>query len=298
MARGERPFLFCRYKIRSEEESLGATAQLKLFEDIQGQAVSHRSREGIVADTLLMRPRKITVEGFTVLTWSVGQQQTARMKADYDPVADEIRMVERNDEGLRFVDFVALPDLGVLAVDDRLNDIHFGGKQGISRLKSVIRSEEGLDADIIYEATADEVQNALKSWSLTNFNFTIRPNNPRPVSRLAEELSEQMKADGIGRLSARAVPKSDDTMQMGDSGLIQAVADLVDAGYGQLALAGRTEDGLRAEIKKPKYSADRQQNEAASEKPRELRVWVEVDANTTDDDVVIIAAEALIKFYS
>ena len=57
-----------------------------------------------------------------------------------------------------------------------------------------------------------------------------------------------IKLDGIGKLTGKAQPIEGSHMRMGKGGFIAAANDLVEAGYGQVAVAGHTEDGLEAEI--------------------------------------------------
>jgi hypothetical protein len=140
MARG-RPFLFCRYTLRVGEEELAPQAQLVMLQELQGKAVAHgRSvSEADVADTLLMRPREMRVEGYRVFTWSVGHMIGSRVTASYDASADQISLAKVTDPGVRYSDFVAVPNLHALAVDDRGGDIHIGGRQAINRLRSILR---------------------------------------------------------------------------------------------------------------------------------------------------------------
>ena len=86
-------------------------------------------------------------------------------------------------------------------------------------------------------------------------------------------------------------------MKMDQAGFITAAAGLVEAGYGQMSVAGRTEDGIEAEIKKPRFDSDVLKNEKIQEKPRELRVFVD-DEDLREEDVVRTAARALIRFHA
>jgi hypothetical protein len=85
-------------------------------------------------------------------------------------------------------------------------------------------------------------------------------------------------------------------MHMHRQGFIAAAAGLVEAGYGQMSVAGRTPDGLDAEIKKPRFDSDVVKNEQIQEKPRELRVFVD-DEDLKEADINRTAASALIKFH-
>lgn len=298
LARGDRPFLFCRYQITFGDEKLDPANHFTVLQEMQGQKVVHgrNVQDDEVANTLLMRPRSHYSDRFEYLTFSAGYETHATVQAKYNVGKDEIDVTPISFDGVKYSDFVAVPTLGVLAVDDRVSDIHLGGKAAINRLKSVLRAKDDGEISVIFDATPQEVRKALETWSLTKFRFTIRPNNPRPVSRLAAELSEQMKRDGIGELVATAKPAGID-MRMSDEGLIRAATDLIEAGYGQSSVSGFTEDGLEAEIKKPAFSHDRAKNERAQERPRELRVFVDT-ADVNEDEILKTAAVSLIKFFT
>jgi hypothetical protein len=265
-----RPFLFCRYGITIGEENLSAVAQYKLISELQGQPAAHgpKAEEEKNYDTLIMRPQRLVIDGHTTYFWSVGVTIKQRLRAKYDRANDTIDLELINDGSVRFNDFIAVPSQGVLAVDDRGGELHLGGKQAINRFRSVIRTHEGADTSVVSEASPDEVRKALRNWSLTRFKFTIQPNNPRPVSRLAQALSDQFKRDGIGKLTGTAQPAEGATMKMNQTGFISAAAGLVEAGYGQMSVAGRTEEGIDAEIKKPRFDSDVLKNEKIQEKPR------------------------------
>lgn len=299
MARSGRPFLFCRYSMTVDDDVLSHTAQFALMSEAQGQIIAHgeKAEEEENYNTLLMRPKRLQVDKHEVFFWSVGVMIKERLRATYDNSKDRIELEVIKDGSIRFNDFVAVPSLGVLAVDDRTGELHLGGKGAINRFRSVVRSQnDDADVSVVFEATPAEVKKALSDWRLTQFKFTIQPNNPRPVSRLAQALSDQFKKDGIGKLTGTAQPAEGSHMKMGKDGFIEAANDLVEAGYGQVAVAGHTKDGLEAEIKKPRFDPDVEKNEKIQEKPRELRVFVD-DEDMNDEEVARTAASALIKFH-
>jgi hypothetical protein len=298
MAGQGRPFLFCRYKIIVGQEVLGSTAQYNIVSELQGQAVAHgeKAAEEKNFDTLLMRPRKFKVDRHEVYFWSVGVVIQQRLRAKYDRAKDQIDLELINDGSVRFNDFIAVPSLSAMAVDDRAGELHLGGKQAINRFRSVIRKKEDADTEVQFEATPEEVRKALRDWSLTRVTFTLQPNNPRPVARLSQALSDQFKKDGIGKLTGSVQPSEGAEMRMHKDGFIAAASGLVDAGYGQMSVAGHTKEGLDAEIKKPQFNPDVTKNERIQEKPREMRIFVD-DEDMKDDDVTRTAAQALIKFH-
>jgi hypothetical protein len=269
-----------------------------LISELQGQPVAHgeRAAEEENYNTLIMRPKKFHVLRLEVFSWSVGIIIGKRFRAKYDRSKDQIEFETIQDGGVKFNDFIAVPSIDAVAVDDRSGDLHLGGKQAINRLRSVIQSNKGADVSVISEATPEEVRKALANWSLTKFKFTIQPNNPRPIERLSQILSDQFKRDGIGKLTGTAVPIQGRHMKMDPDGFIAATTGLVEAGYGQIAVAGHTEDGLQAEIKKPRFDPDVAKNEKIQEKPRELRIFID-DEDMNDDEVGRTVASALIKFH-
>lgn len=231
-----------------------------------------------------MRPRKFRSGKHDAFFWSVGVFVGKRLRAKYDRTKDQIDLEVINDGSVRFNDFIAVPSLSAVAVDDRGGDLHLGGKQAINRFRSVL-GKENADATVEFETTPEEVRKALRDWSLTRVTFTLQPNNPRPVSRLAQALSEQFERDGIGKLTGQVQPVEGKHMRMHDQGFIAAAAGLVDAGNGQMSVAGHTKEGLDAEIKKPTFDPDVEKNERNQEKPREMRILVD-DEDITEDDIV------------
>ena len=299
MAGQGRPFLFCRYSIAVGNEALNPTGQFTMLSELQGRPVAHgeRAEEEGNYNTLLMRPKRFSVARREVFSWSVGVMICRRLRAKYDQAKDRIDLELIEDGSVRYSDFVAIPSLSVLAVDDRAGEMHLGGKQAINRFRSVIRSSNNADTHIEFEATPDEVRRALRDWSLSlRVKFTLQPSNPRPVSRLSQALSDQFKRDGIGKLTGSVQPAEGTQMRMHREGFIAAAAGLAEAGYGQLSVAGHTEDGLDAEIKKPRFDPDVVKNERIQEKPRELRIFIEAEG-MNDEEVSQTVARALIRFH-
>jgi hypothetical protein len=293
-----RPFLFCRYAILVSDEQLSSTAQSKLLAELQGQPVAHgeKAAEEKNYDTLLMRPKHLKVEGHDVHFWSVGVMVKERLRATYDRAKDQIDLELVKDGSVRYNDFIAVPSIKAMAVDDRGGELHLGGKHAINRFRSVIRKNEDADALVEFQAKPEDVRRALRDWSLTRVTFTLQPNNPRPVNRLAQALSEQFKRDGIGKLVGRVQPAEGVQMRMHKEGFIAAASGLVDAGYGQMSVAGHTKEGLDAEIKKPPFDPDVTKNERIQEKPREMRILVD-DVGLKEDEINRMAAQALVKFH-
>lgn len=296
MARSGRPFIFCRYAITKGDESLTGVAQLAMLQELQGKMINHRAVNGErPLDSFVMRPKRYEIEGVSYLTWSVGQYIDIRQRADYDPETDRLTHNIVKDGSVKYTDMVAIPTLGVLAADDRSGTIHLGGKAVVNRFRSIVRSQNEFDFSVIFSATTTEVNRALRDWSLTKFRFTVQPNNPRPVSKLGAKLGAQMKADGIGVFSGVVTPQENKKIHVTDDGLIQPTVDLIQAGYGQMALAGEMPTGQYAEIKKPTFNKDVDKNEKLQQKARELRVYVNDEVE--EEKIFEETAKSMIRFY-
>lgn len=187
------PFLFCRYDFYINDEPLGFTAQLQALQELQGQYFS-RSGKGARAthlDSIVMRPREVRVGAERAIAWSVGRKIGERQTFEYDQPKDKIEALIIDDESVVFSDFIAIPRLEVVAVDDRSGPHHLGGRAAINRFRSIFRNIEGGDVDIEPTVHPQDVHKALRKWSVTEFDFVLRPFNPHPPGDLSKRLSEQ-----------------------------------------------------------------------------------------------------------
>ncbi len=277
---------------------MSPTAQYQTLTELQGRLVSHRKRDPEKSDfdTQLMRPRRIKVDGHTVLTWSVGRELSDRVAPKYDAGKDELEWTYVEGAGVCYSDFAAIPDLGVLAVDDRHSENHLGGKAAIARLRSVFDLIDDAEINILLTTTAKDAKRAIDNWNLTQFSFVARPYNPHPVGDLSKELSDKLKSDGIFRYRAVAEPMPGHKLTPQDDGHIAAAVELSDAGYGQYGIKGYTPDGHEGQIKRPKFEVDKEKNEKNLENPRELRVIVDTE-DESDKAMFERVARALIGFY-
>jgi len=82
---------------------------------------------------------------------------------------------------------------------------------------------------------------------------------------------------------------------MHSGGYIEETVGLVEAGYGQLGLKGRTIGGREAALKKPGFSTDKKKNEKAQSEPQQLRVFIEPQDKELKEWKE--AALALLEFY-
>lgn len=289
------PFLFCRYQMLVDEEMLEAAAQLEALVSVRGQSFAHGAkaeREGVF-DTLLMRPRSIEIGAETVLTWSMGHRPGSRRKSSYDADTDELSSAVERDDHTRWTNFVAVPRLGAVAVDDRLSDEHMGALAAISRLRSVFQNVDGGAFQAQLLAPGD-VNAVLGELSLTEYSYTVRRYNPHAPSDLARRTSEAMAAEGIGMQRGLVRPAAGEVMHAGE-GLIQGTSDLAEAGYGVRGFKGRTAAGHEAQVPKPNFNMERMRNIKQQAKQQRLRVFFEREA--ADHDVIPGVVAELVRFY-
>lgn len=293
---GPIPFLFCRYELTVDERSLNARAQLTALKELQGQFYPHgpkAAREGLF-DSVVMRPRSFTLDDETILTWSVGQTIGSRRVVKYDKTNDDIDREMLEDDSLRYADFIAVPSLRVLAIDDRQGDEHMGGAAAAHRFRSIFRQLDGADASVIPAADVADLQRAMEKWMITSFGFTIRPYNPHSPGIEAEKLADALRNRKVARAKGNWEAESGEGIAVDDE--VKAIIDLTEAGYGQLSLKGQTPEGHTAEIKKGQFYEDKTQNLRSLNRPKELRVSFDTE-DMTDRAIQKAVATTLIAFY-
>ncbi len=289
------PYLFCRYELLVDEEPLDAKAQLVALKELQGQFYPNgptAERAGLF-DSVVMRPRSFTLGKRTVLTWSVGQTIGQRVAIKYNKRLDDLDRDRVDDGSLRYSDFVAVPDLGVLAVDDRQGSEYLGGAQAAHRFRSIFRQLNGADASVLPAADYADIQKALKKWTISSFGFTVRPFNPHSPSDMATKLADALKARNAARATGRWTAEPGEGLKADDE--MQGILDLTEAGYGQIAIKGET-GGHTAQIKKSTFYEDTNQNLNSLNRPKEMRVMIG-DTDMTEKAVFKQVAEVLVKFY-
>ncbi len=292
-----RPYIFCRYVMLVDEEKLDQAGQFAALQDIQGQFFAHgpTAEQRGQRDTVIARPHAINIDGEDALVWSVGQKIEQRTVVQYDPIKDSLEYATIDDGTVRYNDFVALPRLGVVAVDDRQNDRHLGAKSAISRLRSAFRYVDGGALNIEMTTTPQDMDRALNDWELREVTFKVRPYNPHPKDELSRQMSEAMMAEGIGTLRSVATPKQGEQMRPNDGPIAQAQS-LTEDGYGQMGVKGVMPDGHVAVIPRPQFEQERSRNQRIQAKPREMRVYIETD-DDLDEESFTNAASALRRFY-
>lgn len=277
------------------EEVLDAAGQFAALTSIKGQLFPHgmkAAREDI-RDILVMRPRRHEVGGEVVLTWSMGHRPGVRRKTEYNAETDQLDRSKEHDGHTVFTDFIAVPRVNALAVDDRISDEYMGAKLVISRLRSAFQNVE----DGHFQAwllAAGDVTGVVETLALTEYSYSVRRFNPHTRSALAKRLSEAMAAEGIFTSRGVVRPAPGEVMKAGE-GLIAGTAGLADDGYGVVGFKGRTPAGHEAHIPKPSFSTEKENNLKQQAREQRLRVYFEREGY--EDDLMPSIVAELVRFY-
>ncbi len=290
------PYTFGRYEFSRFEKGLSRLEQFNLLQSLTGIMVAHRKADPSSddLDTFIMRPASKTTLGHPVLTWYVAQSISARAVAQYNRSEDDIdeRLIETDE--IKYGRFVALPLLGVLAIDSRTSDPHLGMTAARSRLLSVINTQKNCSVRIELAGSHQDLAKALDSWALRSFSFTVQPFNPS-TSAPGDKLHRLMEADRMAKLRSVATPVRDDTMKNSGEGLIAEVSGLSEDGYGHAAAMGTTPQGYDASIGSPKFEGEREKNLKQAAGPRQLRVYVNAGATVEQEEEDVV--KALLEFF-
>lgn len=289
------PFLFCRYQMLVDEESLDGAGQQAALESIKGQLFPHglkAAREGVF-DTLLMRPRRVEVNGEQALTWSIGHRPGKRRRTEYDVTTDQLSTSLNQDDHTVFTNFIAVPRLNAMAIDDRVSDEYMGARSALARLRSSFQNVDG-GAFQAWLLAPGDVTGVVETLELTEYSYSVRRFNPHTRSALAKRLSEAMEEEGIFQSRGVVKPAPGETMKAGE-GLIGGTAGLADDGYGVVGFKGRTPAGHEAHIPKPTFSTDKANNLKQQQKEQRLRVFF--GRESSDDDLTPSIVAELVRFY-
>lgn len=243
------PFLFCRYEIQASDERLDASGTFQVLSELQGQYMP----SGVAAESrgerslVIMKPQRLQVGGETVIRWLIGHKPGHRTVTDYDAGSQEIKYSIERDRHILHTTIIAIPRIGALAVSDRVNALHMGGKSALNRMRAIFRKVEGGSFSYWFLEPGD-ITAIVNELDLKEYAYTIRRINPTPPGVLSAALDATMQAEGIGIQRGTAKPMPGESMHSNE-GFIAATTELAEAGYGVLGFKGRTQAGHLAQIK-------------------------------------------------
>jgi hypothetical protein len=211
------PYLFCRFGVSKDEQPLSALEFWATLEKIKGKPVGYRVREPNPdqLDTYLLMPRQKRLTGHQVFTWEVAKELRFRERSKYDKDNDHVTDEMIVADEISHTKFIAVPELGVFAVDDTVSDRTLGAKSAVNRFRTIVETlEEDAEVFVQFAGTPQDAQKAVETWTLDQFSFSVRPFNPHP-RKLGEKIHELMVKDDVGSLRAVATPA--DGSKMHDS---------------------------------------------------------------------------------
>jgi hypothetical protein len=215
----------------------------------------------------------------------------------YDSDNDRIKTTVSETDAIKYARFVAIPSLGVIAVEDRSSDANIPANSALSRMRTIVK--RGIQKGNFYfemGATIQDIEDALTDWELDVVSFTVRPFNPHP-SDPGRQLHSIMEADNISRLTATAKPKPDQAIKSSDEGLVREAVGLVKEGYGQIGIEGRDKAGRRLKVKKLPFIDDRNRSLERLRKRMPLRVMIDPNEDSSETELEDVA-DALIAMYA
>ncbi len=289
------PYIFARFKVGFEEDDWDGARLFKALRKVKGQRFDQPYSRSTVPDTLAMAPASRTIGGFQVLHWMVGHKVMVRTAIDYDDLNHVLKVNTFPGEGVRYEDFIAIPALGVMAISDRTGEQHIGAKNAAARLQTVVRKGfPGAEIILDLGVSEDDVEAALKQWTVREFSFTVRPFNPT-VRRQGQKVHEALvdEKGAVFRGVIKAQPG--EGLEAKEGGFINEAIGLSRAGYGQIGFTGETPEGQVAQFKKPEFSQDKNKNQKVRDKGQPLKVFIEPQPSAKKDIEEI--AKALISFY-
>lgn len=295
----KRPYIFTRYQLATENELLGFSAQENFFRENQGAEIEHVTRGSSGEKfTLIMEPVPFEgLSGGSAISFRVGIRRLLLEVEDYDRRRERRRrrLVE-NVGNIQSAHFIAVPDQNLMAIEDRSGDFNIRATSAINALKVLVReilTDGSLDLQYVSD---DDVRRAIETWDLIEYSYTARPLNPIDHTALAQARTDLYKQENVIRDTAKLRPPEGQSLKM-NGGIIEATQELSEVGYAQNGVRGYTSDGQLAQIPKPHFHEDRQKNLREREKPRYIRVFLEVD-DDEDEAFAQQAVATLLGFYN
>ncbi|WP_139839520.1 hypothetical protein [Oceanibacterium hippocampi] len=248
------------------------------------------------ANALIMEPNEFESDGEICLTWSVGIRAGVRIQTEYDSQTRTRTLQLVADPHIRFAPVLALPERGIMAIEDRSGDEQISARQAIGAFRTIMQTVHDGDGSFeVHHGDPEDIERWLDEWELKEYSYTIAPLNPISASAFAERRSEAMKRENVWKDAGKVLPPEGQSMQP-NGGIIQEANELSEVGYGQRGFRGRTPDGHIAHVPKPRFHDDRHKNLAEQQKPHFVRVMFEPD-NGQDTFLGGQVASALRRFY-
>ena len=276
--------------------ALSGSEQFALLKHLQdAQPIAYRKSEPTAGDfnTYIIGPRQRQRNGDSYLTWQVCRDVSFRQVRRPDRDTQTVHVTFEDTDDCQLARVVALPGLGVLAVEDSAGEGHLPGPSALGRFGAIVATHTDAEFSAQPAGSPQDLMRAIDTWDLERFAFQARPFNPHP-SNPGKMLSDMMQTDGVGELRATVLPKDGQYMHAQEEGIIQEAIGLADKGYATFGAAGRTRTGAQAVVKKPKFSQSKEKNLEQLRGPQQLRVYV---TSEQEDDKIRKMYDVLLDFF-
>ena len=178
------PYLFFRYSIEHDGQSISASDQWKLLEKNKAIEVAHRkiNPSEIDKDTSIVSLNKLIFDcgngnSLPIFYFRIARHIIEREYTEYDKSDDELKRKSTETDEYHHAQIIILPRNGLLAASDRYATDGIGALGAVSRFKSVIKAIHS--HRLLYEpaATSQDLKKALTMWSIEEVSFGMRPFN-------------------------------------------------------------------------------------------------------------------------
>ncbi|HBC14316.1 MAG: hypothetical protein CMH88_15615 [Oceanibulbus sp.] len=260
----------------------------KIVRSARGEGAPYRSRDPGAGDlnNYIMRYKSKTIEGEKASVFDVGYKIASRVENRWDETTDEFDLVKTTANDVVFTRVILIPKLGLAAVKDGSGD-RLPARSGIGRTRSIIEFVTDYTFDYAKTAEFDDVERAMKLYRVVEFDFKVRPFNPHPKNP-GDRLHELMQIAKVGSLRGHAEPSAAGGMKKEEEGLLDEVVGLSKSGYGRFNLKAETNTGAKIAFGQTRFTGDREKDEAASQRPRELKVSVPRDDVESREEAQVV----------
>lgn len=291
-----RGLLFARYTLQDELGALSVREHVVLLDALKdSRPIAYRVADPEDHDynTYIMAPKSKERRGEAYVTWQVCKEIGSRQVRRPNRETQTVEYEWESTDDCAIARIVAIPRLGVMAVEDTSGEGHIGGWSALRRFQAIVSEQRGFECKIEPAGTPQDLEKAIRTWQLDQFSFKARPFNPHP-SNPGEVLSDLLSIDDIAEFRGVALPKDGKAIQPKESGLVQEAVGLASKGYATYGARGRTPSGAQAVLKPQKFSRDRDANLERLRGPQQLRVYIEFDS---EKEAMQGMVDALLEFF-
>lgn len=249
------PYIFYNYTIERNGKALDSIEQEKLILSLVGKDVPYRKKKPTLNDydTCIATPELKSVDigdkkKLTILTFRIAKHISERDVKKYDKKANKIVSESQHADEDALGSVIAVPFVGKLAVADKSGEGYLSATSTVSRFRTIIEFNKEYSVTVSTVSSPAELENAIKSWRLTEFSFSARPFNPSV--HVQGEKVHALLNDSDGKISGRMTPNKGEELKLGMAGFLWEIIGLAKRGYAKYGARGKSKDGHMMQIEK------------------------------------------------